>query len=134
MSLLYYLLTETPLEGMHFIAVLFTLPIAGWLADVYLGHYKVIQWSMWITWFGSVLATLSSVVAQIVDGYANINKKVTPAILVLQTIGFAGYQTNIFQFGIDQFPDALMPSNLLLVSLFGLTSQVVLQGITFINV
>ena len=87
-----------------------------------------------ITWFGSMLATLSSVVAQIVDGYASINKKVTPAILVLQTIGFAGYQTNIFQFGIDQFPDALMPSNLLSVSLFGLTSQVVLQGITFINI
>ena len=106
MNLLYYLLTQTPLEGPHFIALLFTLPIAGWLADVYLGRYKVIQWSMWIMWAGSVLATLSSVVAQSVDTYAGIDKKVIAALLVVQSIGFAGYHTTIFQFGIDQFPDA----------------------------
>jgi hypothetical protein len=39
MNLLYYLLTQTSLEGVHLIALLFTLPIAGWLADVYLGRY-----------------------------------------------------------------------------------------------
>ena len=105
MNLLYYLLTQTSLEGVHFIALLFMLPIARWLADVYLRRYKVIQWGMRIMWIGSVLATLSSVVAQLVDSYESINKKVTAAI-ILQTIGFAGYQTNIFQFGIDQFPDA----------------------------
>ncbi|MCG8621117.1 MAG: hypothetical protein MJE68_03810 [Proteobacteria bacterium] len=106
MNVLYYLLTKTSLEGVHFIALLFTLPIAGWLADVYLGRYKVIQWSMWIMWVGSMLATLSSVVAQLVDNYASVNDKVTAAILVLQTIGFAGYQANIYQFGTNQFPDA----------------------------
>ena len=57
-------------------------------------------------WVGSMLATLSSVVAQLVDSYASINRKVTAAILVLQAIGFAGYQANIYQFGIDQFHDA----------------------------
>ena len=61
---------------------------------------------MWIMWVGSMLATLSSVVAQLVDSYASVNEKVTAAILVLQTIGFAGYQANICQFGIDQLPDA----------------------------
>ena len=106
MNLPYYLLTQTSLQGVHFISVLFTLPIAGWLADVYLGRYKVIQWSMWIMWVGSMLATLSSLIAQLVDSYASINGKVTAAILVLQTIGFAGYQVNIYQFGIDQLPDA----------------------------
>ena len=40
MNLLYFLLTQTSLQGVHFIALLFTLPIAGWLADVYLGRYK----------------------------------------------------------------------------------------------
>ena len=54
MNLLYYLLKQTSLQGVHFIALLFTLPIAGWLADVYLGRYKVIQWSMWIMWVGSI--------------------------------------------------------------------------------
>jgi peptide/histidine transporter 3/4 len=61
---------------------------------------------MWIMWVGSMLATMSSVVAQLVDSYASINKKVTAAILVLQTIGFAGYQANIYQFGVDQLLDA----------------------------
>ncbi len=105
-NLVYYLLTQTSLEGVHFIALLFMLLNAGWLADVYLGRYKVIQWGMRIMWVGSVLATLSSVVAQLVDSYESINKKVTEAILILQAIGLAGYQTNIFQFGIDQLPDA----------------------------
>ena len=106
MNLLYYLLTQTSLHGVHFISLLFTTPIAGWLADVYLGWYKVIQWSMWIMWVGSMLATLSSLIAHLVDSYASINGKVTAAILVLQTIGFAGSQANICQFGIDQLPDA----------------------------
>ena len=61
---------------------------------------------MRIMWVGSMLATLSSVVAQLVVSYASINDKVTAAILVLLTIGFAGYQANIYQFGIDQLPDA----------------------------
>ena len=61
---------------------------------------------MWIMWVGSMLATLSSVVAQLVVSYASINDKVTAALLVLLTIGFAGYQANIYQFCIDQFPDA----------------------------
>ena len=34
-------------------------------------------------WVGSMLATLSSVVAQLVVSYASINDKVTAAILVL---------------------------------------------------
>ncbi len=38
-----------------------TLPIAGWLADVYLKRYKVIHWSILIMWITSVLAVASSV-------------------------------------------------------------------------
>ena len=57
-------------------------------------------------WVASMLATPSSVVAQLVDSYTSINEKVTAAILVLQTIGFAGYQANVYQLCIDQFPDA----------------------------
>ena len=73
MNLLYYLLTHTSLQGVHFIALLiFTLPIAGWLADMDLERYKKIQWSMWIMWVGSILATLNSLIAQLVDSYARL--------------------------------------------------------------
>ena len=106
MNLPYYILTQTSWKGVHFISLLFILLIAGWLADVYFGRYKVIRWSMWIMWVASMLATVSSVVSQLVDSYARISEKVKAAILIIQTIGLAGYQSNMLQFGIDQFPDA----------------------------
>ena len=42
-----------------------TLPIAGWLADVYLKRYKVIRWSIMIMWIASVLVAASSVLSQL---------------------------------------------------------------------
>ena len=83
-----------------------TLPFAGWLADVYLGRYKVICWSMWIMWVGSMLATLSSVVAQLVDGYYAIFRKISIVMFTIMVISFGGYQANIVQFGLDQLQDA----------------------------
>ena len=84
----------------------FTLPLAGWLADVYLGRYKVLLWSMWIMWTASMLATLSSLVAQLVDSYNKINKTVSLVMFFIVAIGFGGIQANIIQFELDQFQDA----------------------------
>ncbi|MCG8620918.1 MAG: hypothetical protein MJE68_02800, partial [Proteobacteria bacterium] len=33
------------------------------------------SWLMWIMWIGTMLNTISSVVAQLVDGYGIMNKK-----------------------------------------------------------
>ena len=35
---------------MEVITLGLTLPIAGWIADVRFGRYRVIYLSMWITW------------------------------------------------------------------------------------
>ena len=83
-----------------------TMPIAGWIADTRIGRYKVIRCSIWIMWIATVLATLSSVIAQLVDGYSSIDTKVLVAIFVLMAIGLAGYHVNIIQFGLDQLYDA----------------------------
>ena len=89
------------------IALSFTLPLAGWLADVYLGCYKVIRWSMWIMWVGSMLATVNSVVAQLADhSYSKIFEDLIVVLLFIATIGFGGYAGNIIQFGMDQLQDA----------------------------
>ena len=88
------------------VAVGLTLPFAGWLADVYFGRYRVIHWSMWIMWIGSMLATTSSVVAQLVDGYHKIFQEIQVAIFIIMAIGFGSYQANIIQFGLDQLQDA----------------------------
>ena len=84
----------------------FTLPLAGWLADVYIGRYKVIRWSMWIMWVGSMLATASSVVAQLVQNYIKIHNIILFVNVLVITVGLGGYQSNVIQFGLDQLQDA----------------------------
>ena len=79
-----------------------TLPIAGWLADVYFGRYKVIHMSIWIMWISITLATASSVVAELVESYSSISKYITGALIITSVIGFGGFQANNIQFGVDQ--------------------------------
>ena len=57
-------------------------------------------------WGGFMLVTASSVIAQFVDAYNNINSYVSGALMVIGTTGFGGFQANIIQFGIDQLHDA----------------------------
>ena len=107
-SLFYYVTVQTAHVTQHYIILGITLPIAGWLADVYFGRYKVIYWSMWIMWVGSMLATTSSTIVQMVDGYDTMNKRwiIERALQAIVAIGYGGYQANIIQFGIDQLHDA----------------------------
>ena len=91
---------------LHLVALGITLPIAGWLADVYFGRYVVIQFSMWTMWIAFMLATASSVVAQFVDSYNNIDRYVYAVLMTVAMIGLGGFQANIIQFGVDQLHDA----------------------------
>ena len=104
-----YLITFVQIPGgasIGTVALGFTLPFAGWLADVYFGRYKVIRWSMWIMWVGSMLATTTSVLAQLVDSYYSIFNYISITIFTIVAISFGGYQANIIQFGLDQLQDA----------------------------
>ena len=87
-----------------------TLPIAGWLADVYLKRYKVIRWSILIMWIASVLVAASSVLSQlpvVEHYYHNTTKKgITMLLLIVMSLAFGGYQANVVLFGIDQLQDA----------------------------
>ena len=90
----------------YLLACGFTLPLAGWLADARVGRYKVIRCSIWIMWSTTVLATVSSVIAQLIEGYSSINSKVQLSLYAFIAIGFGGYGANIIQFGLDQLHDA----------------------------
>ncbi|MCG8625205.1 MAG: hypothetical protein MJE68_24805, partial [Proteobacteria bacterium] len=109
-ALFYYLASHVPQVQLdhtpYFIVYCFILLLAGWLADSYLGRYKVIRWSMWIMWVGSVLATVSSVVAQMVNSYQHIHMYVLLVMLIIASAGLGGYMANVIQFGLDQLQDA----------------------------
>ena len=80
-----------------------TIPLAGWLADVHFGRYKVLSCSLRIMWVSSLLSTLVLVVIEIEPfGYDGI---LLIALLIPVGIGYGIFQVNIIQFGIDQLID-----------------------------
>ena len=106
-SLALYLLTRaSDYKPYYFIACSFVLPFSGWLADVYFGRYKVMCWSMWSMWIASVLAAVSSVVAQMVNSYQHFHTSISLALLIIASAGLGGYWANVIQFGLDQLQDA----------------------------
>ena len=82
------------------------MPLAGWLADVHFGRYKVIRWSLWIMWLNSLLVTLSFVLVQTVESYSGVHTKLSLVFVAFMGVGFCGFQANVVQFGIDQLLDA----------------------------
>ena len=57
-------------------------------------------------WTASVLATVSSVVAQMVNSYQHIHSFILLVLLVIASVGLGGYWANEIQFGLDQLQDA----------------------------
>ena len=83
------------------------MPIAGWLADVRFGRYKVICWSIWTMWIGCLLLAASYVVVNLIGFYDhNVYSKLVTAWIAVSAVGFGGFQAIIIQFGVDQLTDA----------------------------
>ena len=84
-------------------------PLAGWLADVKLGRYRVMKGSIWVMWLGSIILLIDSLL-QYYFSYTHHNTTalqflslpVGIAVYALNAIGLAGFQANIIPFGIDQ--------------------------------
>ena len=85
--------------------MIFISPIAGWLADVHFGRYKVLKWSIWVMWSSCMLLTMNTVVAKMVNNYKH-SAIFEVAMFVLMEVGLVGYISNIIQFSMDQLPDA----------------------------
>ena len=98
--------SNTTVYSIELVALGLTLPLAGWLADIWLGRYTAIRFSMWIMWIAVVLITGSSVMSQFVDGYRNISSYMQEALTIIAYIGCGVFFANIVQFGLDQLHDA----------------------------
>ena len=57
---------------------------------------------MWVTF---LLATVSSVVAQLVEGYTNTDWYITLILYIILALASGSFQANIIQFGLDQLQD-----------------------------
>ena len=82
------------------------MPLAGWLADVRFGRYKIISWSLWTMWLSSLVMTLNFVLAHMTESYSGIHTKLGLVFLAFIGVGFCGFQANVIQFGVDQLLDA----------------------------
>ena len=69
-------LTHHMIGCVSLVAFSLTLPVAGWLADARVGRYMVIRCSIWIMWIATVLVTVSSVIAQLIEDYSSVNLKI----------------------------------------------------------
>ena len=80
--------------------------IAGWLADTRIGRYKVVRTSNWVMWIAAVIATISSVVAHLYEGYVSFHSYLVAVTLFAMAVGLGGFQATIIQFGLNQLHDA----------------------------
>jgi MFS family permease len=77
-------------------------PIAGLLADVYLGRYRVIHIGLWLFWVGFAIILMSTALEWQYEHLSLLRK--TPAILatILFMLGSASVESPIIPYGVDQ--------------------------------
>ena len=85
-------------------------PLAGWLADVHFGRYKVMRVGLWLMWIGTVFFGIT-MIFYVLYGHGTFRMKllnftgILPSA-ILFTAGLAAFAVNALQFGVDQMPDA----------------------------
>ena len=74
-------------------------PLAGWIADVWVGRYRMMRWSFGLLWFGYAgLAFSFAIIGLRRDSWIYIYS----VWFVLVSVGSAGVQVNLIPFAADQ--------------------------------
>ena len=82
-------------------------PIAGWLADVYIGRYQFIRCSLRVTWSGIIATNLCYLIDKFFFKFPSAVATSLHVILAIVVgLGLAGIIANSMQFGLDQLIDA----------------------------
>ena len=84
------------------------LVIAGWLADVQFGQYKVLSYSIWVMWLSTTLLAMKWVVFSLLELSEDslMSQILNISLIIVLALGLGAFQANIIQFGIDQLNDA----------------------------
>ena len=89
------------------LSLMLLYPLAGWIADVYLGRYRVIKVSLWLMWTGAILLSSCFCINLLLPsdhGWVHVALKVVffPVALLAMWAGITGFAANVIPFGIDQ--------------------------------
>ena len=89
------------------LSLMLLYPLAGWVADVYFGRYRVIKASLWLMWTGAILLSISLCINQLLSPdnqrvQTAVKAVIFPIALLTMEVGIAGFKANAIPFGIDQ--------------------------------
>ena len=105
----YALFSEQEISSVIFTILKFTAgrvfyPVAGLIADVYLGRYKVIHIGLWLFWSGFLIILVSIALGWTGPEYSSHNLYNIPPLIaaIAFLIGSACVESAIIPFGVDQ--------------------------------
>lgn len=93
-------------------APLLLYPLAGWVADAFWGRHRTIQVSLWVVALGHTTLFVTFIILPVFQGAPNVEqvsvyvKVLVAFVYACLSIGFAGLQTNVIPFCMDQMADA----------------------------
>ncbi len=87
------------------IPIIAFIPIAGWLADVRYGHFKVFKFGA-LLFFVSTVLTCICLIMSIETVHPTVTRITSTAAVLVAYLGFSACTVTALQLGLDQMPDA----------------------------
>lgn len=104
---MYYLnLSNQYGQWTYAIGITLSYPVIGLLADMWIGRYKLISFSLWLKWITVMIVTLTSSLIVTFKLSLVLNNVILIILTALDQIGFSSFQVTAIQFGTDQLQEA----------------------------
>ena len=106
-------------------------PIAGHLADLYIGRHNMIQFSLWLAWIGFACLGMAFSFDDYNNEISSMNRFVIlPITILLLSVSYVCFMSNLIPFGLDQLQGA---SHIHYTSFFYWWYWTLNIGIIFVN-
>ena len=86
--------------------ILLSCPLAGWLADVHFGRYKILKVSLWLMWISTAVLAILYTLSIIRNPPSAIIKTTSMIVVLPMGFSYAAFLANGIPFAMDQMPAA----------------------------